>query len=325
VISGDHPSTVAAIAGAAGVPMAEPGMAIDAGELPTEPAALANAVEDLAVIGRITPEQKRSVVRALQSLGHVVAMTGDGVNDVLALKQADLGIAMGSGTDATRAVASVVLLENDFAALPGVVAEGRRVIVNIERVANLFVTKTVYALLLALVVVSARLPYPFFPRHLTVVNALAIGIPAFFLALAPNSRPARSGFLRRVALVSLPFGAAAAVATLAAYVIARHQAGASAQEARTAAMLSLLGVSLWILVVLARPMTALRGLLVLAMVGGCALIFAWPWAERFLALSTPTGSLLLWTMAMAAGGAAMVEAAWRVLGTRVLAPAGLIT
>ena len=325
MISGDHPSTVAAIAGAAGVPMAEPGMAIDAGELPTEPAALANAVEDLAVIGRITPEQKRSVVRALQSLGHVVAMTGDGVNDVLALKQADLGVAMGSGTDATRAVASVVLLENDFAALPGVVAEGRRVIVNIERVANLFVTKTVYALLLALVVVSARLPYPFFPRHLTVVNALAIGIPAFFLALAPNSRPARSGLLRRVALVSLPFGAAAAVATLAAYVIARHQAGASAQEARTAAMLSLLGVSLWILVVLARPMTALRGLLVLAMVGGCALIFAWPWAERFLALSTPTGSLLLWTMAMAAGGAAMVEAAWRVLGTRVLAPAGLIT
>src|SRR5687767_12388115 len=146
------------------------------------------------------------MVKAMQARGHVVAMTGDGVNDVLALKDADIGVAMGSGSPAARSVAQLVLLDSRFEVLPGVVAEGRRVIANVERVANLFVTKTVYAALLALAVGVARLPFPFFPRHLTVVSSLTIGIPAFFLALAPNARRAAPGFVERVLRFALPAG-----------------------------------------------------------------------------------------------------------------------
>ena len=159
------------------------------------------------MFGRVTPQQKRAMVGALQSQGHVVAMTGDGVNDALALKDADIGVAMGSGAAATRAVAQLVLLDGKFATMPGVVAEGRRVIANIERSANLFVTKTVYA-------VAARgrrscstgWPYPFLPRHLTIVSTFTIGIPGFFLALAPNTRRYVPGFLERVLRFCIPAG-----------------------------------------------------------------------------------------------------------------------
>jgi cation-transporting ATPase E len=275
-------------------------------------------VEASAVIGRITPDQKRAVITALQARGHAVAMTGDGVNDVLALKHADLGVAMGSGTDATRAVAPVVLLDDDFSVLPGLVAEGRRVIANIERVANLFVTKTVYALLLALAVASARLPYPFFPRHLTVVSSLAIGTPAFFLALAPNARMAKSGFLRRVAWFTVPTGAVAAATVMTTYLVARHQSGVTAVQVRSAAMLALLGVSLWVPVALARPLTPWRFVLVGAMASGCAVLFGWPWAERVLSLGAPNGALRWWTIGLAMAGAALVELVWRRVRERVV-------
>lgn len=323
IISGDHPATAAAIAAAVGVPGAAENAPVDARDLPTDAGELGRMLEDVTVIGRITPDQKRAVITALQGRGHVVAMTGDGVNDVLALKHADLGVAMGSGTDATRAVAPVVLLDDDFSALPGVVAEGRRVIANTERVANLFVTKTVYALLLALVVASARLPYPFFPRHLTVVSSLAIGIPAFFLALAPNARRAQAGFLGRVALFTVPTGVVAAGVAMATYLVARHQSGVPSQQVRTATMLALLGVSLWVLVVLARPFTPWRAALVAAMAGGCALAFVWPWVTRVLALAAPTGALLWWTLGLAAGGAVLVEVIFRLVRARVIgSPAG---
>src|SRR5262249_7517554 len=143
VISGDSPHTVSAVAGRAGVPGA--GDPVDARDLPEDPAALGAALEDHSVFGRVTPHQKESMVRAVQARGHTVAMTGDGVNDVLALKLADIGVAMGTGAPATKAVAELVLLDDRFGTLPGVVAEGRRVTANIERVANLFITKTVWA------------------------------------------------------------------------------------------------------------------------------------------------------------------------------------
>ena len=153
------------------------------------------------------------MVTALQARGHTVAMTGDGVNDVLALKLADIGIAMGSGAAATRAVAELVLLDNRFATLPGVVAEGRRVTANIERVANLFITKTVWATLLAVAVGVTLLPYPFLPRHLTIIDTLAIGFPSFFLALAPNTRRYLPGFTGRVLRFAIPAGSIIGAAT----------------------------------------------------------------------------------------------------------------
>src|SRR5438034_10885091 len=166
----------------------------DGRELPEDLDALGETLERHSVFGRVTPHQKQDMVKALQARGHAVAMTGDGVNDVLALKLADIGIAMGSGAPATRAVAELVLLDSRFATLPGVVAEGRRVTANIERLANLVIPKTVWATLLAVAAGVTLLPYPFLPRHLTIIDTLAIGIPSFFLALAPNTRRYLPGF-----------------------------------------------------------------------------------------------------------------------------------
>ena len=158
-----------------------------------DPEALADMMEGHSVFGRVDPAQKRAMVRALQARGHVVAMTGDGVNDVLALKESDIGIAIGSGAPASRAVAQLVLIDGRFATLPEIVGEGRRVTSNVERVANLFITSAVYALGLSLAIVLSNLPFPFLPRHLTLVGSLTVGIPSFFLALAPSRRRARPG------------------------------------------------------------------------------------------------------------------------------------
>ena len=184
--------------GAGRVGLAGTDAPFDARHLPDEADGLDDLVESTTVFGRVGPEQKQTMVRSLQGRGHTVSMTGDGVNDVLALKEADLGVAMGSGAAVSRTVAPVVLLDSDFGGLPPVLAEGRRVIANVERVANLFVTKTVYATLLALSVGVLHVPFPFLPRHLTIVSSLTIGIPAFFLALAPNEKRAVPGFVERV-------------------------------------------------------------------------------------------------------------------------------
>ncbi len=205
VISGDHPQTVAAIAAQVGLPGAD--RVVDARTLPEEGEALADAMEQGTVFGRVTPHQKRAMVAALQSRGHVVAMTGDGVNDALALKDADIGIAMGSGAAASRAVAQLVLLDGSFATLPSVVAEGRRVISNIERVANLFLTKTVYAFLLAILVGVFSPPLPLrapppdaggladhrHPRLLPGAGPLGQPGPARVRAPGGQLRPARGG------------------------------------------------------------------------------------------------------------------------------------
>jgi len=212
VLSGDNPQTVAAAAAAAGIAGAE-NPASGSG-LIDAPHALIDAAEGISVFGRVSPQQKRDIIAALRSRGHTVAMLGDGINDALALKEADIGIAMGSGTAASRAVAQVVLLDDHFAELSRVIAEGRRVVANVERTVNLFLTKTSYVLLMALAVGEAGVQYPFLPRHLSLVGSLTIGIPAFFLALAPNTTRARPGFVPRVLRFSIPAGFIVAGATL---------------------------------------------------------------------------------------------------------------
>ena len=228
VISGDNPRTVAAVAARVGLPGAN--APVDARELPDDLSELADVLETHTVYGRVTPQQKRTMVHALQSRGHVVAMTGDGVNDALALKDADIGVAMGSGAAATRAVAKLVLLDSRFATLPGVVAEGRRVIANIERSANLFITKTVYAIVIAVMVVILNWKYPFLPRHLTIISDFTIGIPGFFLALAPNTRRYIPGFIRRVLRFCIPAGVVIGAAALVAYGVAFYGANQTLTE-----------------------------------------------------------------------------------------------
>jgi cation-transporting ATPase E len=276
---------VAAIAGRLGLPDA--GDPVDARSMPEDPAALADLLDTHAIFGRVTPRQKRDMVHALQSRGHIVAMTGDGVNDVLALKDADIGVAMGSGSAATRSVAQLVLLDSNFDALPPVVAEGRRVLGNIERTSGLYLTKTVYAMLISLAVGVGGLVFPFLPRHLTLVGAITIGIPSFFLALAPNAERARPGFLRRVARFSIPAGALAAIATFLAYRLVDEQPGATLGEARTVAVMVLTWIGLLVLTIVASPLTPRRLALIWSMAGLFLLVMLVPAARTFFALDTP--------------------------------------
>ena len=238
-------------------------------------------------------------------------MTGDGVNDALALKDADIGIAMGNGAPATRAVAQLVLLDSKFSTMPGVVAEGRRVIANIERVANLFVTKTVYAMLIAIAVGVARWPYPFLPRHLTLISTLTIGIPAFFLALAPNSRRYIPGFVPRVLRFAFPAGVVAAGASFAAYWVVRYLDGVRLAEERTASTLVLAVVGLWILSVLARPITPFRAMLIAAMVGTFAVVLAVPALRDWFALDLPKPAALTLSAIIAGTAIALLELGWQ--------------
>jgi cation-transporting ATPase E len=317
VISGDNPRTVAAVAKRVGLD--DPSGGFDARELPEDPAALADVLEEHRVFGRVTPQQKRAMVGALQSKGHVVAMTGDGVNDALALKDADIGVAMGSGAAATRAVAQLVLLKGEFSTLPGVVAEGRRVMANIERSANLFVTKTVYAALLAIVVVIASWPYPYLPRHLTIVSTFTIGIPGFFLALAPNSRRYIPGFIVRVLRFCIPAGTIAAAAALVMYGVARYGHDLPTREVRTASALVLIAVALWVLVLQARPFNWWKTILVAAMVVSVALILVIPGLRDFYAVQLPPADVLGEGAIIAGISIVLLEVGWRfsqVIGSR---------
>jgi cation-transporting ATPase E len=311
VISGDNPTTVGAVAERAGlVTQATP---VDARQLPTDEAELAGVLEQHDVFGRVTPQQKQAMVTALRSEEHVVAMTGDGVNDVLALKESDCGIAMASGSEATRAVAQLVLLDSNFSALPHVVAEGRRVINNIERVATLFLTKTTYASILAILTGVLTLPYPFLPRHLTLISGLTIGIPAFFLALAPNDELVRPGFLARVARVALPGGFLVSAATMVTYAVARADHHTSLAQDRTSAVIAAGGVAFLVLLQVARPLNPMRLALVASLVGAFALAFLIPFVRDFFALDLGAGRDTIVALAV-------VAASWPVLlyGDRVV-------
>jgi magnesium-transporting ATPase (P-type)/membrane-associated phospholipid phosphatase len=292
VISGDDAVTVAAIAAEAGLQAS--GEPVDARSLPEDAGALGDALQAHSVFGRVTPQQKRAMIGALQARGHVVAMTGDGVNDVLALKDADIGVAMGSGSAASRGAAQLVLLDSSFAALPVAVAEGRRVIANIERTGNLFLTKTVYAMLLAIAVGVAGVPFPFLPRHLTLVSLFTIGIPGFFLALAPSDRPARTGFIGRILRFAVPAGILAAGGTFAAYALARELELPLA-VAQTTATIVLFAIGLVVLAAIASPMTALRAWLVAGMGAAFVAVMVVPSLREFFALTLPP--TIVWLVA----------------------------
>jgi cation-transporting ATPase E len=320
VLSGDHPRTVGSVADKVGIATArEP---VDASQLRAEDPGLAELVEGHHVFGRVAPDQKEAIVGALQARGHVVAMVGDGVNDVRALKAADIGLAMGSGTQAARAVSELVLLDDSFAGLPHVVREGRRVIGNVERVANLFVTKTTYALLLALAVGVATLPFPLLPRQLTLVGSLTIGIPSFFLAFSRRAPRARPGFVRRVLRFAVPAGTCAAVATFVAYALGRLAPDVSLDEARTTATIVLLAVGLALVVRLAQPLTLGRRGLVALMGAAYLVVLVFPAPQDFFALNTPppvvilaalgAASIALWVFDLVS----RVEASWLRRGRR---------
>ena len=312
VLSGDDPRTVGAVARRVDLIGDDSAAPLDARSLPDEPGELAAIMEERTVFGRVTPHQKLAMVEALRSRGHVVAMVGDGVNDVLALKHADLGIALGSGSGASRAVAQLVLLESTFDSLPPVVAEGRRVIGNIERVAKLFLTKTVYATLLALAVGVAQLPFPFLPRHLTVVTALTIGLPAFFLALAPNLARAHRGFARRALTFAVPAGAVAAGVTFLAYAAVRAE-NMELAESRSTATIVLFAVGFWALTAVARPLTRPRrwllGLMACSVLG---VLTVGPLRE-FYGLALPPVGGWLTAFGISALGVLALETGWQVV------------
>ncbi len=293
VISGDSPVTVAAVAREVGV---EPVVAIDASTMPNaEDPDFARAVSDATVFGRVTPERKRELVVEFQNQGKTVAMTGDGVNDVLALKQSDMGIAMGSGSSATRAVAQLVLLDDTFASLPDVVAEGRRVVANMERVASLFLTKTVYATLLAVAVGFVALPFPFLPRHMTLVGLITIGTPAFVLSFERHERPIRPGFLTRVLAFSVPAGLVAGLTTFTLYGVSRlDRFGFTVEESRTAATILMVFIGLVVIHDLVAPPTPQNWLLMGGLLGGFLAILATPLLRDVFNLVLP--SLEAWTV-----------------------------
>ena len=310
VISGDNPVTVGAIARRVKLTGDHEPVAMDARELPEDVNELARVLENVDVLGRVLPAQKRAIVQALHTQNHVVAMTGDGVNDALAIKEADLGIAMGNAAPATKAVAQVVLVDSKFSHLPDVVARGRQVMANMERVASLFLVKTVYSALISLGVVVTQIPYPYLPRHITYIGALTIGMPAFILALAPNTRRYIPGFLKRVVTFALPGGIATALSVLlAAWVlppvmgwnVTGDAADLSALRATSAIILFAMGV--FVLARVARPLNGWRGVLV-AVFAAAGVIGAFvPFVANFFALILPTGATMVATLIALAGSA----------------------
>lgn len=314
VISGDNAISVAEVAHRAGI---ESDVTVDARTLPALDAGepFDEAIERGTVFGRVTPEQKRAMVGALQRCGHTVAMTGDGVNDVLALKDADIGVAMGSGSPASRSVAQLVLLNNSFATLPRVVAEGRRVIGNIERVANLFLTKTVYSIVLASIIGLFGIAFPFQPVHVTITGWFTIGIPAFILSLAPNHEPAQPGFASRVLRLALPSGLVIGFATVLFWILHLPGAGASEQlraQAATATLVVLILLGLWILGIVARPYTWWKVLLLVVSAGAYVVIFTVPVIAKAFFLDVSNGELMVHAFVFAFVGACCIEVVHRL-------------
>lgn len=305
IISGDNPATVSAVGERLGI--AGAGDLLDMRDVDLDgPADDVDAlVARTTVFGRVQPQQKRALVEILQRQGHTVAMTGDGVNDIPALKQADVAIAQNTATAATKAVSQLVLLDGRFERMPGVVAEGRRVITNMERVSALFVTKTVYAAAFAIVIGVWGASFPFLPRHLSLVSETTIGIPAFALSFRSADRPYRPGYLQRVLRFAVPAGLATAVVVLVGYGLVRSSlADATLDEARTASTLMLLTIALWVLLVLMLPLDRFDAAVLAAMVLLAVVVVATPFGRDFYALDLPSArdSALLTAYLVAALG-----------------------
>ncbi len=308
VLSGDDPLTVAAVAKEVGLPVDG---GYDARTLPREMGELSEILENNIVFGRVTPYQKRDMVRALQSRGHVVAMTGDGVNDALAMKDADIGIAMDSAAAATKAVSRLVLLDGRFDRLPAVVAEGRRVIANIERLAMLFLTKTAYIIVISVVYGLLLWEFPFLPRQLSATDGLTIGIPALFLALMPNISRYRPGFLKRSLYFAVPAGAIVAAALIAVGIYARSGPGHT-EGIQTSAVITLSLVALWVLVVLSRPLNLRRVLIIGSMCVLLAVILFVPVVRDFFRLPWPPLDVLIASLVIAFVACVGIEVVSRI-------------
>ncbi len=310
VISGDNAKAVGAVTNELGIDEENP---LDLAEVKDDD--LVEAATSHRVFGRVKPQQKRMLVKALQKAGHTVAMTGDGVNDILALKDSDLGIAMGSGAPATRSAAKIVLLDDKFSTLPHVVGEGRRVLGNIERVAKLFLTKTVYSAILALLVVIWRLPFPFQPIHITITGWFTIGIPAFLLSLATNNDRARPGFVKRVLAFGLPAGCIVGAATFVTYLLGRHFFPQQANQLTisTGALVCLIFSATWLLAVVARPYNWWRICLILAAYFAYGAIFALRVLHSLFKLDTSNIQMIILGTVVGAIGAGLIEVTWRLL------------
>ncbi len=295
VLSGDSAATVASIAADAGIPERGPSRA--GSDLPADDLELDRLVAEIGVVGRISPEGKRRVVEALRRRGRYVAMVGDGVNDVPALKASRLSIAQGSGAQMAKAVADVVLVRGDFAAVPGMVAEGRRILRNIQRVTKLFVTKSVFAAFLIVAIGITPAEYPLLPRHLTIVGALTVGIPAFFLALAPSDGPWEThGFLRDVGRFAVPAGVAAGLGVMTTYLIALDVFDLGLLQSRTAATTALVIIGLYLVLALeatsrkrARAVATMCALLF----GAYLLILVLPGLREFFQLVVPNAAAVV--------------------------------
>ena len=279
VISGDNPVTVSEIAKKAGIRHAE--KYVDAASLQSEEA-VRRAASKYTVFGRVTPEQKRILVHALKDDGKTVAMTGDGVNDILALKDADCSIAMASGSDAASQVSQLVLLDNDFNKMPSVVMEGRRVVNNIERTASLYLVKNIFSLLLAIFSMSVMLDYPLEPSQVSLISMFTIGIPSFFLALEPNKNQIRGHFLTNVLVKALPAGLTD-FAVVSGLVIFCREFGVDAACVSTSCTILVAVVGFMILYRIAKPMTVPHAILVASMVIGW--LFCMLFVSRLFAIT----------------------------------------
>ncbi len=317
VMSGDSPTTVAAVAARVGIDVQ--GDPVDGADLPEPGPELERAATTSTIFARLSPQQKRALVESLASSGRYVAMIGDGVNDVPAMKGSRLAIALGSGAQMAKSVADSVLVTDSFAAVPAAIGEGRQIILNVQRVARLFVTKSVFAACVILTFGLTTAGFPLLPRHLTLAATVTVGIPGFVIALIPSSeRPDRSSFLRRVARFSLPAGGVMAAAVLAAYLLERAVRVRSITDARTAAVTVFVALGLYLLLVLdAERMSNSRAYAVgiLSLVGALAAgylgtLSAEP-ARDFFALAAP--DLL----------DAVIMVVATVAGIRVMAWAGL--